>query len=252
MTLLLRRSAILLLALTGAMLTSCLELYDEEMIIHGDLSGSAKVTVKLTDTLVSKFESVRDEFAEAKIRERFAGLNGVKLDKYTLTEGRFPEATFEVSFTSLQKLSAAAEANDPAQLLIGVFNIKNVNGNIVVERQLGQGKPGAGLPMDKNAVYKMHFQVPVEVVGTNSEYFDKSHSDVRYRWPMANIAAQQPLISARFIKPLPWLQIAIGFVVLCVIVRICLSVFRKKKVIAPATTQAPQRPGPPQRPRPPR
>ncbi len=253
MNILLRRAAILLLALTGAMLTSCLELYDEEMIIHADLSGSAKVTVKLPDSLVTQFDSVRDEFAEGKIRERFSSLNGVKLDRYSITAGRFPEATFEVSFSSLQKLSAAAEANDPAQLLVGVFNIKKENGNTVVERKLGEGKPGVSLPLDKYAVYKMHFQVPVEVVGTNSEFFDKSNSDVRYRWPLASIAAQQPMISNRFVKPLPWLEISIGFVVVCVIGRILMGL-KKKKVImqVPSAPQSPPRPGPPMRPGPPR
>ncbi len=254
-----RRVALLLLALTGAMLTSCLELYDEEMIIYADLSGSAKVTVKLPDTLQNKFDSVRDEFTEGKIRERFSGLNGVKLTKYSITEGRFPEATFEVSFSSLQKLSAAAEGNAPAQVLVGVFNIKKDNGNTIVERKLGEGKPAMSLPLDKYAVYKMHFNAPVEMVGTNSEFFDKSQSDVRYRWPLATIESQQPLISNRFLKPIPWMQIAIGFVVLCLIARIAMSVFSKRKIIMPVTSTkpgdaaagppaAPQRPGPPKRP----
>ncbi len=262
MSILLRRAAILLLALTGAMLTSCLELYDEEMIIYADLSGSAKVTVKLPDTLVTKFDTVRDEFTEGKIRARFSSLNGVKLTSYSITEGRFPVATFEISFSSLQKLSAAVEANDPAQLLVGVFTIKKDNGNIVVERKLGEGKPGMSLPLDKYAVYKMHFNTPVEVVGTNSEFFDKSHSDVRYRWPLATIESQQPLISNRFLKPMPWMEFAIGFVVLCLIARIAMGVFSKRKINmpapavtsaetatgAPATPQVPQRPGPPKRP----
>lgn len=268
MTTLLRRAALLLLALTGAMLTSCLELYEEEMIIHADLSGSAKVTVKLPDTLMASFDSVRDEFAEGKIHARFADLNGVKLTSYSITEGRFPVATFEVSFTSLQNLSAAAEKNDPAQFLVGVFNIKKENGNTVVERKLGEGKPGLSIPLDKNAIYKMHFKVPVEVVGTNSEYFDKSNSDVRYRWSMAAIGSQHPLISNRFVKPPPWLKISVAFVVLCIIARIIMNVLSKRKGKvkipapsakpenaapgAPSAPQVPQRPGPPKRPGPPR
>ncbi len=265
MTITLRRAAIILLALMCAMLTSCLELYDEEMIIHADLSGSAKVTVKLPDILVTKFDSVREEFAEGKIRERFSSLNGVKLNSYSITEGRFPVATFEVSFSSLQKLSAAAEGNAPAALLIGVFNIKKENGNMVVERKLGEGQPSMSLPLDKYAVYKMHFNTPVEVVSTNSEFFDKSHSDVRYRWPLATIQSQRPLISNRFVKPMPWMEIALGFLILCVIARIAMGIFskRKTKTPVPATTpgetasgapappQAPQRPGPPRRPGPP-
>lgn len=251
----------MLLVLMSAMLTSCLELYDEEMIIHADLSGSAKVTVKLQDTLQSNFDSVRDEFAEGKIRERFSGLNGVKLTSYSITEGRFPVATFEVSFSSLQKLSDAAEGNAPAQFLAGVFKIKKENGNIVVERKLGEGKPGMSLPPDKYAIYKMHFNTPVEVIGTNSEYFDKSHSDVRYRWPLATIESQQPLISNRFVNPFPWLKIAIAFVALCLVARIAMMVFSKPKVVphkpnmmpgdaaARSAPQTPQRPtGPPKKP----
>lgn len=264
MTNLLRRVAIILLALTGAMLTSCLELYDEDMTIYADLSGSAKVTVKLPDTLQSSFDSVRDEFAEGKIRERFSGLSGVKLTSYSITEGRFPVATFEVSFSSLQKLSAAAEENAPAQLLVGIFNIKKENGNVIVERKLGQGKPAMSLPLDKYAVYKMHFNAPVEMVSTNSEFFDKKHSNVSYRWPLATIESQQPLISNRFVNPIPWLKIAIAFVVLCLVVRIAMTVFSKPKVIphtpsvipensASGAPSAPQRPtGPPKRPGPPR
>ena len=263
---LMRRAAILLLALTGAMLTSCLELYDEEMIIHADLSGSAKATVKLPDTLITKFDSVRDKFTKEKIQARFAGLSGVQLISYNITAERFPVATFEVSFTSLQKLSAAVEANDPAQFLVGVFNIKQENGNNVVERKLGEGKPGMDLPSDKNAIYKMHFNVPVEVIGTNSEYFDKSHNDVRYRWTLATIGSQQPLISNRILKPLPWISIAIAFIILCVIARIVMGVLSKRKRHVLATTapvvvaaanvppkpKPPQRPGPPTRPGPPR
>ena len=266
MTILVRRAAVLLLALTGAMLTSCLELYDEEMIIHADLSGSARATVKLPDSLVTKFDSVRDEFSEAKIRVRFAGVSGVTLTSYTITEGRFPEATFHVSFSSLEKLSAAAESNAPAQHLVGVFQIKKENENMVVERKLGEGKPSMELPSDKNGIYKMHFEVPIEVVGTNSEFFDKSNSDVRYRWPLAQITSQQPAMTNRILKPRPWLAIAIGFVVLCVVVRIVMGLVSKRKKIAsaqsetamktapdsPPAPQPPQRPGPPNRPGQPR
>lgn len=266
MTLLMRRAALLLLALTGALLTSCLELYDEEMIIHADLSGSAKATVKLPDTLITKFDSVREEFTKEKIQARFAALNGVTLISYNITAERFPVATFEVSFTSLQKLSAAVEANDPTQFLVGVFNIKQENGHSVVERKLGEGKPGMDLPSDKYAIYKIHFNVPVEVVGTNSEVFDKSHNDVRYRWSLATIGEQHPLISNRLLKPLPWMGLAIGFVMLCVIARIVMGVLSKRKRHALATTapvvvagantpplpKTPQRPGTPTRPGPPR
>ncbi|MEI6534387.1 MAG: hypothetical protein WCN98_03525 [Verrucomicrobiaceae bacterium] len=261
MTKIQRRAAISFLALTAAMLTSCLELYDEEMIIHTDLSGSVKATVKLPDTLLSKYDSLREEFTEGKVHSRFASLSGVKLTSYSITEGRFPVATFDVSFSSLQKLSDAVEANDPAQFLVGLFAVKKDDGKTVIERKLGHGKTGMEMPEDKYAIYKMHFDVPVEVVNTNSEYVDKSHNDVRYRWALSAIAAQQPLITNRLLKPLPWKAILIAVSLVGYGAWILSRYLSKRKVIvtlprsepglAPKP-QSPQRPGPPKRPDPPR
>ena len=265
----LRRIVLPLFAILSCFgLSSCLELYTEEMVIHPDLSGEAVVTVKLPDTLISKFDAVQDEFAPAKIKKRFDAASGVTLKSYSISEGRHPEAVFRVSFSSLEKLSAAAAANSPAQLLIGEFKIStDEDGKRRIERQLGKGKPTAELPADGYANYKIHFDQPMEVVGTNSEYKDTSHGDVRYRWPIATIAEQQPLIVNRTSKALPWLIILISLAVLLLATWIGWLKFgqiqRKKKLAAsmpvapphgapmPAAPQGPQRPGPPRRPGPP-
>ena len=280
MTDLLRRLAVTCIALSCACgLSSCLDQYSEEMVIHSDLSGEATVTIILPDSLLEKFEPVQKEFSEASIRKRFDKASGVKLEKYTFTEGRHAEVKLEVSFSSLEKLSDAAKDNPPAQMLIGQFSITRDNKYTVVERQLGVGKPTMSLPNDKNALYKIHFDMPVEISHTDSALFDKSNNDVRYRWSLAELAAQQPLLVNKVMKPLPWLWIAVSVVALIVLAWIIWQQLankaRKKHLAAmnapqpvaapvatppPPVTPAPGQgpvlpprpPGPPQRPGPPR
>ncbi|HEY2574456.1 MAG TPA: hypothetical protein VGH65_10310 [Verrucomicrobiaceae bacterium] len=195
----------------GVLLSSCLEGYDEEMVIYSDLSGRAVVKVNLPDAVLSKFDSVRDEFEPKKIQKRFASLSGVTLERYSLTEGRFAEATFEVSFSSLEKLNAAAAANQPAPMLVGEFVVtKDADGRTIVERKLGLGTATADLPADKYANYKMHFQEPVVVARTDSGFKDASHNDVRYRWKLADISIQKPTMVNKLAKPLPWAWILSG------------------------------------------
>jgi hypothetical protein len=277
MTAFLRRLATTCFALLCACgLSSCLDQYSEEMVIHSDLSGEATVTVILPDTLLEKYDAVQKEFSEANLRKRFDKASGVKLTSYSISEGRHPEVRLEVSFSSLEKLSEAAKANPPAQMLIGQFTISKDGKYTVVERKLGLGTATMSLPTDKNAVYKMHFDMPVEVAHTNSGFFDKSHGDVRYRWSLADLASQQPVLINRVLKPLPWLWIAVsvaGLIVLAWIIWQQLANMARKKHLAamneppPAAVPAapppvmpapgegpvlPPRPGPPQRPGPPR
>jgi hypothetical protein len=264
-------------ALCAAGLSSCLELYSEEMTIHEDLSGEAKVEVTLPDTLIEKFSKVHDEFSPQNIEKRFAGLKGVKLRRYTLAEGRKPKATFEVSFSSLEKLNEAIAANEPASVLAGAFSVtKAADGKRTVERKLGTGTPKMDLPDDSYANYKVHFDTPVEVVGTNSEYYDQPHNDMRYRWPMARIVTIQPVLAATVVRPFPWMWILIAVLALLLVtwfgwlsfgsIRRNLDVKAKARAKALADAEAaapqegapqtqgprtPQRPGPPRRPGPP-
>ena len=203
MTRLLRRLAAPLAC--GILLSSCLEGYDEEMVIYPDLSGRAVVKVDLPDALLSKFDPVRAEFEPGKISKRFAPLSGVKLERYSLTEGRLAQATFEVSFSSLEKLNAATAANAPARVLVGEFAVRtDDDGRTVVERKLGAGAEAAELPADKHANYKMHFQSPMVVVRTDSGFKDASHNDVRYRWKLGDIPLQKPAMVNKLAKPAPW------------------------------------------------
>ena len=77
------------------------------MVINPNLSGRAVVKVKLPFWPISKFDAVREEFAPKRIQKRFASVKGVKLERYSFTEGRYPEAIFEVSFSSLEMGAAA-------------------------------------------------------------------------------------------------------------------------------------------------
>jgi hypothetical protein len=259
--------------LSTLLLSSCLEEYNEEMEIRPDLSGTATVTVKLPDTLLDKYDKVQEEFKEANIRKRFAKVSGVKLDDYNVTEGRHPVATFTVSFSSLEKLSEAAKQNAPAQMLVGEWIVSKDGENTVVERRLGRGTATMSLPADKNALYKLHFDMPVEVMHTDSGLYDKSHGDLRYRWTMANIESDQPSMINKVIKPLPWLWIGLSIAVLVVIAWYAWKYFenlkRRPKPLPPEPAPAPpiaraqpgsavppqgppQRPAGPQRPMPPR
>lgn len=239
------------------------------MVIYSNLSGRAIVKVRLPDSVVSQFDSVQAEFSRQKIEERFASLSGVSLKNYSLSEGRHPEATFEIAFTSLEKLSAAAAANPPAQMLVGEFVVKkDEEGRTVVERNLGKGTATMELPSDKFAQFKIHFQSPVELSNTDSGFKDGSHNDVRYRWSLSDIDRKRPSMINKLVKPFPWVYIVGGAVALLILGRILWPVFMKKKVkmpaasapakppAGPASAQAPvenktpQRPGPPRRPGP--
>ena len=252
-------------------LSSCLELYNEEMVIHADLSGEAKVTVELPDVLVEKFAKVHEEFSEKNIRKRFDAVKGVKLRSYTLTEGRKPKATFDVAFSSIEKLNEAIAANPPASVLVGTFTIeKKSEGFRVVERTLGTGTPTLALPDDCYALYKTHFEMPVEMLGTNSTQYDQPHNDVRYRWPMSQIVAIKPVMASKVKRPFPWQWVVLAALALLLVTWfgwLAFGSIRKKRVKAKARAKAkadaaaaappveaapppsqPQRPGSPQRP----
>lgn len=272
MTHILRRSAAALLAfICASLLSSCLEAYEEEMVIKANLSGTAVVKVTLPNAIAAKYSAVHEAFSRQKIEELFESLDGVTLKKYTLSEARNPEATFEVAFTSLEKLSAAAAANKPAQMLVGEFIVKkDAEGKTVIERQLGNGTPLMELPSDKYAQFKIHFQQPVELSNTDSGFKDTSHNDVRYRWSLGQIASQKPSMVNKLMKPVPWILIISTALVLLILGRILWLSFIKNRVRQPAPpsqaqpqvpqprTQSPQtqmpavKPAAPLRPGPPR
>jgi hypothetical protein len=257
----LHRLALCGAAILGTLsLSSCLDEYNEEMEIRPDLSGVATVTIKLPDSLLDKFDKVQEEFKEANIRKRFEKVSGVTLEEYSYSEGRHPEVKLTVSFKSLEKLSEAAKQNAPAQMFVGEWVISKEGQNTVVERRLGRGTATMSLPADKNALYKLHFDMPVEVVHTDSGLYDRSNGDLRYRWSMANLESEQPVMTNKVVKPLPWAWIAVSVAALIVVAWYAWKYFdnlkKRPKPIAPPPVPpapqppqgSPQRPGPPQRP----
>lgn len=100
------------------LLSSCLD-YEEDMVIHKDLSGEALVTINLPDSLVSKYDAIQAEFAPAKIQKRFEDLDGVTLVSYEVSADRKPVAKLKLKFKSIDKLNEAIAKNAPAAIVAG-------------------------------------------------------------------------------------------------------------------------------------
>ena len=78
-------------------------------------------------------------------------------------------------------------------MVVGEFVVtQDSDGRTVIERKLGNGTATAELPADKYVHYKIHFESPAVLLRTDSGFKDTSHNDVRYRWSLANLAAQKP------------------------------------------------------------
>jgi len=188
-------------------LSSCLD-YEEHLTIHEDLSGEAVVTIHLPDTLLGKFGDAADQLTEANLRKRFDALSGVKLTSYQYTEGRKPVVTLGIQFSSLEKLSEAAAGNKPASVLVGQFTITKEAGKNVIERKLGVGDPVNDLPDFNFANYTTHFDGTI--AKTNSGFFNNHNSDVRYRYKLTEILADQPVMRNEIVKPTPWVLFGAG------------------------------------------
>ena len=195
--------------------SGCLD-YDEEMWINSDLSGHATLHLTLPDPLKDSFAGVNEQFSQEKLQKRFDAASGVKLVSYELSEDkRRPELRIEVQFSSLEALSKAIEANDPAAALAGKFTIVKENGQLKITRQLGtvepKGEIGEGV-----AMYVMHFPQPLEY--TNTTLHDGAHDTVRYRYKLEEIFRNSPALINTLPKTLPWKMIGlIGGTVLLVI-----------------------------------
>ena len=221
-------------------LSSCLD-YEEDMIVNDDLSGQVLVTLTLPDTLVSKYEKLGAELEQAKIEKRLESVSGVSLASYQTTGGRQPKITMLIKFSSLDKLSEAVAANPPAAVFAGRYTVSRENGLTKIERKLGVGDLGKDIPEFNAAIYKTHFNGTI--AGTNSGFYNGFGQDVRYRYKLADLLAQQPIQTTTLSKSFPWMLILGGLVVIAAVAWYGWEYFGKKK---PGTSPAPApRPQPP-------
>ncbi|MEZ0390146.1 MAG: hypothetical protein ACAI34_23910 [Verrucomicrobium sp.] len=198
----LSRLTTVLPALAAAMLlTSCLD-YEEDLVIHKDLSGEVALVITLPDSLVSKYDPVHAEFTAAKMTKRFEGLDGITLEGYELVQDRKPLAKIKFSFKSLDKLNEAIAKNAPASILGGTFTVKKEGDKTVIERKLGEGTPTTDLPDFNYAQYKTHFDGTI--ANTNSGHYNSMGQDVRYRYKLTELLAQKPVQMTTLVRPKPW------------------------------------------------
>lgn len=228
-------------------LTSCLD-YEEDMIVHNDLSGQVLVTLTLPDTLSGKYEKLGIELEKAKIEKRLEKTSGVSLERYESTGGRQPKITLLFKFTSLEKLSEAIAANPPAAIWGGRFLVTKEANLTKIDRQLGAGDAGGDLPAFNSATYKAHYDGTIS--GTNSGFYNQHGHDVRFRYKLTDMLSIQPLQTVTLSKSWPWMLILGGLAAVAFAAWYGWEQFGKKRPAAPYAG-APQRPGPPRRPGPP-
>lgn len=250
-------------------LSSCLD-YDEDMIVHNDLSGQVLVTLTLPDTLASKYEKLSKELEQASIEKRLDKVSGVSLANYETTGGRQPKITMLFKFTSLEKLSEAIAANPPAAIWGGQFLVTKEADLTKIDRKLGVGDAGSGLPPFNRAMYKTHYDGTI--TATNSPQYNQHGHDVRYLYDLTKMLSIQPLQSVTLSKGWPWMLILGGLAAIAGAAWYGWEQFGKKKPApsggapripvrppapspapegTPAPPAPPQRPGPPRRPGPP-
>lgn len=245
-------------------LTSCLD-YEEDMIVHNDLSGQVLVTLTLPDTLTGKGGELSSELERAKIEKRLEKTSGVSLERYESTGGRQPKITLLFKFSSLEKLSEAIAANPPAAIWGGRFLVTKEANLTKIDRQLGVGDAGKDLPSFSRALYKTHYDGTI--AATNSPQYNQHGHDVRYMTDLLKMLSTQPVHSVTLSKGMPWALILGGLLAVAGAAWYGWEQFGKKKPApaggapriptrppapTPAPGDTPAAPGPPQRPGPPR
>lgn len=220
------------LLLVACSLSSCID-YEEDLTVHDDLSGEATVKLTLPDMLIDKYASVQEDFKEANLQKRFKGLDGVRLAGYAIKEGRKPEIELYVKFDSLEQLSKAAEANPPASILVGKFEITKELGKNIVKRRLGEGEAPIKIQDNNHAIYKCHFDG--SIAGTDSGFFNFHGKDVRYRYQLQELMVQQPTQMNTLRPAIPWPWIGLSAVVIIGAIWAGWKMFGKKMVRVPGT-----------------
>lgn len=179
------------------------------MIIHKDFSGELKATVRLPDALNDQFAGIQTKFSEENIQKLFQDLNGITLTQYEFTPGRRAEAKFSMKFKSLERLNEAIQSRPPVSFLLGTVTVKREDDRAVIERQLGGGDVQANQILSSNtAMYLMKFSSPIKA--TNSGFYNNHGQEVRFRYSLAEIQAQKPILSTTVQIPIPWLWIGLG------------------------------------------
>lgn len=219
-----------LLVLIACSLSSCID-YEEDLTVHEDLSGEATVKLTLPDMLIEKYAPLLEDFKEANLQKRFKALDGVKLAGYAIKEGRRPEIELYVKFDSLEQLSKAAEANPPASILVGKFDITKELGKIIVKRKLGEGEAPLKLQDNNHIIYKCHFDG--SIAGTDSGFFNFHGKDVRYRYQLKELLAQKPSQVNTLRPAIPWPWIGLSAAILIGAVWAGWKMFGKKLVRVP-------------------
>lgn len=219
-----------LLLLIACSLSSCID-YEEDLTVHEDLSGEATVKLTLPDMLIDKYAPIQEDFKEANLQKRFKKLDGVKLAGYAIKEGRRPEIELYVKFDSLEQLSKAAEANPPASILVGKFEITKELGKNIIKRKLGEGEAPIKTQDNNHAIYKCHFDG--SIAGTDSGFFNFHGKDVRYRYQLQEVMAQNPTQINTLRPAIPWPWIALSAAIIIGAVWAGWKMFGKKMVRVP-------------------
>ncbi|MEY4484356.1 MAG: hypothetical protein RL693_1808 [Verrucomicrobiota bacterium] len=219
-----------LLILVACSLSSCID-YEEDMTVHENLSGEATVKLTLPDMLIEKYTPLLEELKEVNLRKRFKSLDGVRLEGYAIKEGRRPEIQLLVKFDSLEKLSKAAEANPPASILVGKFDVTKELGKIIVKRKLGEGEAPLKIQDTNHVIYKCHFDG--SIAGTDSGFFNFHGKDIRYRYQLQELMTQKPTQVNTLRPAIPWLWIGLSAVIIIGAIWVGWNMFGKKMVRVP-------------------
>ncbi|TLD71769.1 hypothetical protein FEM03_06425 [Phragmitibacter flavus] len=192
------------------LLSGCLD-YEEEMTIKENLSGEARITLTLPDSLVGKFSEVQGQVTAAKIKEHLDKVSGVRLLSHELRQGRQPVVKMVLSFDSLEAWNEAVALHPQAVVLAGKFTKEKTEKGMVIERQLGGGMAlPNGLPDFNFVNYTTKYASPI--VATNSRQLNAHGNEVRYRYQLSELMQQQPMMSTTVEHHLPWLMLVAGSV----------------------------------------
>ncbi|CAN5891926.1 hypothetical protein BH11VER1_BH11VER1_00970 [soil metagenome] len=219
-----------ILLLIACSLSSCID-YEEDLTVREDLSGEATVKLILPDMLIEKYASILEDLKEANLKKRFKNISGVTLEGYAIKEGRRPEIQLYIKFDSLEKLSKAAEANPPASILVGKFEVAKELGKVIIKRKLGEGEAPLQVQDTNHIIYKCHFDG--SLAGTDSGFFNFHGKDVRYRYQLQEVMAQKPSQVNTLRPAIPWPWIALSAAVIIGAIWAGWKMFGKKMVRVP-------------------
>jgi hypothetical protein len=184
------------------LLSSCVD-YEEELTIHENFSGEARITLTLPDTLVGKFPEAAQEVTAAKIKAHLDKVSGVRLISHEFRQGRKPVVKMLVGFDSLDAWNEAVALQPQAAVLAGKFSRQKTEKGMQIERQLGGGMAvPEGMPEFNYVNYTIRLKS--QILSTNSPQFNSHGNEVRYRYPLIQLMEKQPLQSITVEHHLPW------------------------------------------------